>query len=93
MDEPRTKNSGWMRSARAIAEVTLAFAAMRVLFRSFKRFTATGQVENLSGLNFSPGIAMMIVAFAFIAMRRQSPAAYGFGDLLVRMPQLLHEHA
>lgn len=61
----------------AVVDVTLAFAAMHVAFRAFKRFTDLGQLESQTGLNFSPGIAMIIAALAFIALRRRSPAAFG----------------
>jgi membrane protease YdiL (CAAX protease family) len=65
------------RGLGAIAEVSLAFALMHVAFRAFKRFTLLGQAENRSGLNFSPGIAMILVALAFIAARRRGLASYG----------------
>jgi CAAX protease family protein len=64
-------------SVRATIEVVLAFAVMHVAFRAFKRFTALGQMENDSGLNFSPGVAMLVVAVSLIVMRRRGFAAYG----------------
>jgi membrane protease YdiL (CAAX protease family) len=72
MNRPRRFEGAW-----AIAEVTLAFAVMHVAFRAFKRFTVLGQFETQNGLNFAPGVAMIIVALAFIAMRRRSPAEFG----------------
>ncbi len=67
----------WIGRVWAVAEVSLAFAVMHIAFRSFKAFTAPGRLESQAGLNFSPGIAMIIVALAFIAMRRGGPAAFG----------------
>ena len=59
---------------RAVAEVGLAFAAMHVAFRAFKRFTAWGRWETGAGMNFSPGLAMIAVALLAIALRpRRSP--------------------
>lgn len=70
-------NAGWVKKAWAVGEVTLAFAIMHLAFRTFKRFTELGQAENDSGLNFSPGIAMIVVAVAFIVLRGRGLAACG----------------
>ncbi len=66
----------WRASAYALAEVALAFAIMRVAFRAFKRFTEWGQTETANGMNFSPGVAMILVAVVFMALGRRRPEAY-----------------
>ncbi len=60
-----------------LVEVSLAFALMHVGFRAFKRFTDLGQAEYASGVNFSPGAAMLLVAAGMILVRRRRPAEYG----------------
>jgi hypothetical protein len=64
-----SRTTGAARAA-AVAEVALAFALMHLAFRAFKRFTAPGRWEVESGVNFSPGVAMIVVALAMIAVRR-----------------------
>jgi len=67
----------WRASGCALAEVALAFAVMHVAFRAFKRFTEWGQTETANAMNFSPGIAMILVAVVFMALGRRRPMAYG----------------
>jgi len=61
----------------AIVEVLLAFGVVHVGYRSFKHFTALGQVEVKSGLNFSAGTAMILFTLAMVLICRRSFAAYG----------------
>ncbi|HKD99721.1 MAG TPA: hypothetical protein VKE69_01825, partial [Planctomycetota bacterium] len=61
----------WVGRALAVAEVLVAFAAMHVAFRAFKRFTTWGHLETEAGMNFSPGVAMVVVAVVAIALRRR----------------------
>lgn len=63
--------------ACALAEVLLIFVSVHVAYRSFKHFTALGQLEGAQRVNFSTGITMIVVALAMIALRRRSFAEYG----------------
>jgi len=58
--------------AWAIIEVVLAFAVVHVAYRSFKHFTALGQLEGAQGLNFSPGTTMILLTLAMILVRWRS---------------------
>ena len=78
LDQTR-KISFWTR-AWALAEVLLAFAFVHVTYRSFKHFTALGQLEGAPGLNFSPGITMILFTLAMIVLRRRNFAEYGLGS-------------
>src|SRR5262245_28107534 len=72
----RAMSQAWNKIG-AVAEVSLAFAAMHVAFRAFKRYTEWGHAENESGLNFSPGVAMIVVTLVMLAVRRREPGEYG----------------
>lgn len=61
----------------AITEVVLVFALVHLAFRSVKQFTSWGSFETESGLNFAPGVIMIAVSIALIALRRRSFTAYG----------------
>ncbi len=58
----------------AVVETSVAFAAMHLAFRAFKRFTTWGQWELETGMNYSPGVAMIAIALAMITLRyKRSP--------------------
>ena len=61
----------------AVTEVVLVFALVHLAFRSFKQFTSWGRFEVESGLNFAPGVIMIAVSIALIALGRRSFTAYG----------------
>ncbi len=63
--------------AWALAEVLLAFAIVHVTYRSFKHFTALGQLEGARRVNFSTGATMVLFSLALIGIRRRSFADYG----------------
>lgn len=74
--DTKLANSLSMRCA-AIIEVIAVFALVHLAFRSFKQFTSWGRLEIETGLNFSPGLIMIVVTVAIVAIRRKSFAAYG----------------
>ena len=61
----------------AVTEVVLVFALVHLAFRSVKQFTSWGSFEIESGLNFAPGVIMIAVSIALIALGRASFTAYG----------------
>jgi len=61
----------------SLVEVLLAFAVVHVVYRSFKHFTALGQVEVAQGLNFSAGTTMILFTVVLIQVRRRTFAEYG----------------
>ena len=52
----------------AVTEVVLVFALVHLAFRSVKQFTSWGSFEIESGLNFAPGVIMIAVSIALIAL-------------------------
>ncbi len=60
---------------RALVEVAVAFVGMHLLFRLIKRFTTWGRWEAVSGMNFSPGAAMIVLTLGMIwyGTRRHLP--------------------
>ena len=44
----------------AIVEVVIAFVVVHVGFRAIKEFTALGSLDVNSGLNFAPGVVMIL---------------------------------
>lgn len=70
-----------MRTSRspfgALCEVLVAFAAMHVGFRAFQRFTPLGRDEVAAGLNYAPGVAMILVSLAAILVARRRLADCG----------------
>jgi len=53
-----------MRVSRStvLLEICLAFMAMHLAFRGFREFTAWGQAERASGMQWSPGLSMVLVS-------------------------------
>src|SRR5438105_3828656 len=66
-----------MSRALAVLEVILAFVLVHIAYRSFKRFTDLGLAEAEAGLNFSPGMAMIVFTIAAVLVRRQTFEEYG----------------
>ena len=66
-----------MKRALAVLEVTLAFLLVHVGYRSFKRFTELGRAEAEAGLNFSPGLAMIVFTVAAVLVRARTFEEYG----------------
>ncbi len=71
------QRSYWQASTLAIIEVVLATLLGRVLWQGFERFTTLGQMEVSAGLNFSPGIARILIAVCLFLWHRKSFAEYG----------------
>ncbi len=61
----------------ALIEVLLAFSLVHVAYRSFKHFTELGRLEVASGLNFSPGTAMILFTVAMLLVCKRDFAEYG----------------
>jgi membrane protease YdiL (CAAX protease family) len=61
----------------AIAEVTAAFAVVHVTYRAVKHFTAIGRLDDERGLNFTPGVVMILFAVGILLVCRRSFTAYG----------------
>ena len=74
---PETSGRPVRRAALAIVEVTLAFAAVHLAFRSFRHWTELGRMETRNGLNFSPGLTMIAVGAVLILVGRRSAREYG----------------
>jgi membrane protease YdiL (CAAX protease family) len=78
VDTPESAPSACLsRRLAAIVEVTFAFALVHVSFRAIKHFTAMGQLDVSSGLNFTPGLVMILFTAATLLLCRRSFAAYG----------------
>lgn len=54
-----------------------AFALVHLAFRSFMKFTELGRAELSAGLNYSPGLAMVLVTVVMLLLHRRRPAAWG----------------
>jgi membrane protease YdiL (CAAX protease family) len=63
--------------AAALLEVTLSFATVHFIYRSFKHFTWIGRLEGEAGLNFSPGILMILATIFMVGLRRKDFEEYG----------------
>src|SRR5580704_7965044 len=63
--------------AAALIEVVLAFSFVHLSYRSFKRFTELGRQEGAAGLNFSPGMVMILFTVAVLLVSRRSFEDYG----------------
>src|SRR5262245_53056860 len=61
----------------ALIEVMLAFCLVHLAYRSFMKLTSLGRLEMESGLNFSPGIAMILVTAALVFIPRRRAREYG----------------
>jgi membrane protease YdiL (CAAX protease family) len=61
----------------AILEVLLAFALVHLAYRSLKHFTALGQQETAAGLNFSPGLVMILATVGMLLVTRRNFEQYG----------------
>ncbi len=68
--QPHEPSVGWAGRWTAVAEVCLAFGVMHLGFRLIKRFTSWGRWESETGMNFAPGLVMIVVAVAMIGLRR-----------------------
>jgi membrane protease YdiL (CAAX protease family) len=73
---PRRNQSAAARAA-ALAEVVAVFALVHVTYRAFKHFTPMGRVEAASGLNYSPGAAMVLATVLLIVLRGRRLRNYG----------------
>jgi uncharacterized protein len=76
LPEESGPGSGIERAA-AIIEVVLAFAFVHLSYRSFKHFTELGRQEGAAGLNFSPGIVMILFTVAMLLLSRRNSQEYG----------------
>ena len=74
--DSKLSNSLFMRCV-AVSEVIVAFALVHLAFRSFKQFTSWGRLETETGLNFSPGLIMIVLSVIIVAVRRRSFTSYG----------------
>ena len=63
--------------AWAVAEVLLVFVIVHVSYRSFKHFTALGQLEGAYRVSFSTGATMILFTLALVGIRRRRFADYG----------------
>lgn len=61
----------------SLLEVSIAFALVHLSYRSFKHFTALGKLEELSGLNYSPGVTMILFTLVAVLLRRRNFGGYG----------------
>ena len=61
----------------AIVEVVVAFAVMHTVFRAFKHFTSLGRLEVQHGMQFSPGVSMLVVAVGLTFLFRRSLRSIG----------------
>lgn len=72
-----TRPAGRAARALALAEVIGAFVLVHLGYRAFKNFTTPGHLETSAGLNYSPGLVMILASFLLILASRRSPAEYG----------------
>ena len=63
--------------AAAIAEVLLAFVFVHIGFRTIKHFTELGRLDVASGLNFTPGIVMILFTVGVLLACHKSFRQYG----------------
>src|SRR5919109_4917053 len=70
-------NSGLKPRTAAVAEVVTAFAFVHLTFRTLKHFTAVGRWEAAAGLNFTPGLVMILLTVAALRIGRRSFETYG----------------
>src|SRR5262249_36914195 len=61
----------------AILEVLLAFGLVHFAYRSFKHFTVLGHQETAAGLNFSPGLVMILATVGVLWVTRRNFEQYG----------------
>jgi membrane protease YdiL (CAAX protease family) len=61
----------------AIIEVLIAFLLVHLSYRSLKHFTDLGRLEGAAGLNFSPGVVMILFTVAVLLLCRRSFEEYG----------------
>jgi hypothetical protein len=73
----RAQPGSVIERAAALTEVVLAFSVVHLSYRSFKRFTELGRQEGAAGLNFSPGMVMILFTVAVLLVRRRSFEDYG----------------
>jgi uncharacterized protein len=74
-DARQSRNLG--ERGAAVAEVVAVFAAVHLAYRSFKHFTLLGRAESGAGLNFSPGIVMILFTVIVLLLCRRNFAQYG----------------
>jgi membrane protease YdiL (CAAX protease family) len=63
--------------AAALIEVLVGFALVHLTYRSFKHFTELGRIEGEAGLNFSPGVVMILFTVSVLLLFRRSFGEYG----------------
>jgi membrane protease YdiL (CAAX protease family) len=73
----RTRSAILIRRLAAIIEVVLAFSLVHLGYRSFKHITALGRLEGATGLNFSPGMTMIVFTVAMLLVCRRNFPEYG----------------
>jgi membrane protease YdiL (CAAX protease family) len=72
-----TRSGSYVWRAAAILEVLFAFSLVHLGYRSFKHFTKIGSLEGASGLNFSPGMVMILFPLMALAACRRDLQEYG----------------
>ena len=65
------------KRATAIIDVLLAFAFVHITYRSLKQFTALGRWEGNAGLNFTPGLVMILFTVSVLSLCGRSFEIYG----------------
>ena len=60
-----------------MTEVMVAFVVVHVGFRAIKHFTALGKLDAQSGLNFTPGIVMILFTIGILLLCHREFASYG----------------
>ena len=61
----------------ALAEVAVAFAFVHGCFRAIKQFTTLGRLDVETGLNFTPGVVMILFTVCVLFLCRRSFSTYG----------------
>ncbi len=68
---------GFRDRAAALVEVLLAFVFVHLSFRAIKQFTALGRLDATSGLNFTPGLVMILFSVGVLLVCHRDFSAYG----------------
>ncbi len=71
------RSSATQNRALALVEVLAVFALVHLAFRSFMKFTELGRAEWAAGLNYSPGLAMLLATALLLLLHRRRLAAWG----------------
>jgi hypothetical protein len=77
MARPASATQGTRNRIAAIIEVLVAFVFVHVTYRSSKHFTALGRWEGESGLNFLPGLVMILFTVSVLLLCGRNFTAYG----------------